>query len=87
MHPIIIACAALAGLVLAGCESAPIVKDLTRPDPALMAPPVPLPPIDERRTADLSVVAVNNAEVRGVCVADQRRLRDLQIYVKSVVGE
>lgn len=78
--------ALIAALALAGCETAPVMKELAKPSPALMAPPVPLPEIDEKRRAGLVALTINNAEVRGACVKDQQRLRDLQLYVKTVVG-
>ena len=49
-----------------------------------MVPPKPLPPL--KVGATLEAVTINNAQVRGVCVADQNRLEQLQLYVLALVG-
>lgn len=81
---LVIATVVLANALLFGCSTTPIMKDLAKPDPALMAPPARMP--DIKGKANLSALTINNAEVRGVCAKDQGRLRDLQLYVKTITG-
>lgn len=83
-----IAIIAAVGLALAGCGGKPVLPaDLQPPHPDLMQPPAPLPPIPTNERATLGVVTVNNAAVRGVCVGDQRRLVDLQTYVRTLTSK
>lgn len=70
--------------LMGGCSGSPVVKDLAKPEPNLMTPPLSLPDIKGR--PNLQAVTINNAEVRGVCAKDQGRLRDLQVYVRTITG-
>lgn len=83
-YGLVVAVVILANALMFGCASQPILKDIQKPDAALMAPPKPLPPL--KVGATLEAVTINNAQVRGVCVADQNRFEQLQLYVLALVG-
>ena len=85
MMRIAIAIAILAaGLV--GCAKEPVIHaELALPDPVLMAPKSALPAIPA--DAGLEAIAKDAAKVSSVCVYDQRRLTDLQKYVRTVTSK
>lgn len=72
-------------LAVAGCNrTPPLPLDLPLPVADLMEDSQPLPDLPEHKPIQLATLYENSANVRGVCVADRRRLRDLQTYVRGL---